>query len=213
MRDRPGATDSSDDQQEAAAAGYFAPLASARSMRLTTFERDGLPQSASVPGIVNGDRAYFRARNRSGTAKRLRHTSAVQVTRSGGLGFFTFGPPLDSVARPLAGAEASAAAAKLDRRHPAWRRFPIRPRRRQGECYELLAAEAADRQVTASGEHSSSLIVRVQTSRRLMNAGGATATSLATVCPPPATSRVRPSDYTRVTTVSMTVSAARPGEA
>lgn len=145
MPDRTCAADSSD-QQEAADGGYFAPLAPARNLQLTTFKRDGLPVTASVPGVVDGDRAYFRARTQSGTVKRLRHTDAVQVTPCGVLGICSYGPPLDAIARRLPAEEASLVAAKLDRKYPVRHRFLIRLLRRQAVYYELVADDAADDQ-------------------------------------------------------------------
>jgi PPOX class probable F420-dependent enzyme len=109
MPDRARAPEVSD-QQEAADDDYFAPIALARYMRLTTFKRGGVPVSALVHGAADGDRAYFRARNGSETVKRLRHTDAVQVMPCGALGFFTYGPPHDAIARRLSGEEASALA-------------------------------------------------------------------------------------------------------
>jgi uncharacterized protein len=133
------------DQHEATA-GYFGSLRSARYMLLTTFRPDGIPVSAHVPGVVDGDRAYFRAWHRSGTARRLRHTDDVQVTACPVPGL-TVGPPLDAVARPLAGAEASRAARKLARKYPLQQHFLIalllRTRRWQLAHYELLSYEAA----------------------------------------------------------------------
>lgn len=140
MPDHTGAT-AIGDSREAADGGYFAPLAPARHMWLTTFNRDGMPVSASVRGVVDGDRAYFCVRNRSGTVKRLRHTDAVQVAPCGALGFCTYGSPLDAIALPLSGEEASLATAKLDRRYPVRSRFLIRLLRRQAMYYELLADE------------------------------------------------------------------------
>ena len=63
---------------------YFASLAKARYLRLTTFKRKGIPVSAPVPGIVDGDRAYFGASSRSGTAKRLQHTDGVSSRKFSG---------------------------------------------------------------------------------------------------------------------------------
>lgn len=53
MSGRRSATDDHD-QQEAVGVGYFAHLASARHLLLTTFERDGPPVSAPVPGWLTG---------------------------------------------------------------------------------------------------------------------------------------------------------------
>ena len=86
------------DRHEYADGGCFAPLALARHMRITTFSRHGIPVSASVPGVADGDLAYFRAWNRSGTVQRLRHTNAAQAMPCGLLGFFTYGPPVDAPA-------------------------------------------------------------------------------------------------------------------
>ena len=208
MSDRTCAT-SGGDQQEAADAGYLAPLAQARYLRLTTFKRDGIPVSASVHGVVDGDRAYLCVPNRSGTVKRLRRTDAVQVVSCGVLGFCTYGPPLDAIVRPLSGEEASLAAAKLDRRYPVRRRFLIRSLRRQEVYYELLADDAEGGQGELSGGPSASLTARVHRSQGFMHADAATATSLATVCTPSAASRRRPSGYTQITTVSMSLPAPR----
>lgn len=200
------------DRTRATDGGYFAALAPARNMRVTTFGRDGLPASASVHGMVDGDRAYFCARNRSGTVQRLRHTDALQVTPCGVLGWCTYGPPLGAVARPLSGEEASRAAAKLDRRYPVRRRLLTRLLRRQARYYELLADDAPGDQGGLDGVLSPALITKVYTSQQLMSAGAATATSLATVRTPPPRSRRLPSDYTRVIVVSMSLAAPRRAE-
>lgn len=187
MPDRTSAADGSE-QQGAAAGGYFAPLVPAKYLRLTTYKRDGLPVSATVHGMVDADRAYFCARNRSGTAKRLRDSAAVLVMPGGGLGFFTYGQPLDTVARPLSGEETSQVAAKLDRHYPVWRRFRLRLLRRQAVYYELLAADSAEHgQDGPTGEPSSPLIVSVHRSQL--------------------------PDHTQVTTISMSPSATRPADA
>jgi PPOX class probable F420-dependent enzyme len=187
MPDRTSAADGSDEQR-AADGGYFAPLVPAKYLRLTTFKRDGLPVSATVHGMVDADRAYFCARSRSGTAKRLRHSDAVLVMPGGGLGFFTYGQPLDTVARPLSGEETSKVAAKLDHHYPAWRRFRLRLLRRQAVYYELLAADGAKRGPDGqTEERPSSLIVSVHRSQL--------------------------PDDRQVTTISMSPSATRPADA
>ena len=131
-RHRPPATDGS----------YFASLARGRYLLLTTFKPKGTPVSAPVPGIVDGDRAYFRVWSQSGTVKRLRQTDGVQVAACGARGLLSHGPPLDAAARPLAGAEASRAAGQLAREHPVRRRSLARlfqrARRRRLVHYELL---------------------------------------------------------------------------
>ena len=125
-----------------AADRYFAPLAKARYLLLTTFRPNGTPVSAPVQGIVDGDRAYFRVWSQSGPARRLRHTDGVQVAPCGAMGLVSYGPPLDAAARPLAGREASQVAGQLARKYPARRRSLTRllqrARRRRLVHYELL---------------------------------------------------------------------------
>lgn len=207
MPDRARATEGSN-QQETADGGYFAPLALARNMRLTIFKRD-VPVFASVHGVVDGDRAYFCARSRSETVKRLRHSGAVQVTPCGVLGFCTYGPPLDAIAQRLSAEQASLVAAKLDHRYPVRRRFLIRRLRRQAVYYELLADDAMGGHGRLFGGPSASLITRVHTSREFLYPDSATPSSLATVCTPSSVSRPSPSHYTRIITVSMSLSARR----
>jgi uncharacterized protein len=113
---------------------YFAPLATARYLMLTTFKPKGTPVSVPVQGIVDGDRAYFRVRSQSGTARRLRHTDGVHVAPCSALGLWNYGPALDAAARRLAGEEASGVAGKLDLKYPARRRFLAR----RLAYYELL---------------------------------------------------------------------------
>jgi uncharacterized protein len=204
MPDRPRATNRID-QQEAADGGYLTPLALARYMRLTTFNRDGMPVSASVHGMVDGDRAYFRARSQSGTVKRLQYTDAVQVTPCGVLGFWTYGPLLSAVARQLRDEEASRVAVELDRRYPVRHRFLIRLLRRQAAYYELVADEAAGDQGALPGGLPASLVTRVQTSQGFMHPNAATPTSLATICTPSMMSCSCLSDCTQITTVSMSL--------
>jgi uncharacterized protein len=130
------------DREETADSSYFAPLVKARYLLLTTFKPKGTPVSVTVQGIVDGGRAYFRVRSRSGTARRLRHTDGVQVAPCRALGVWSYGPPLDAAARRLAGEEASQVAGQLARKYPVRRRSLVRllPRawRRRLVYYELL---------------------------------------------------------------------------
>ena len=87
---------------DTASGSYFASLAKARYLRLTTFKRKGTPVSSPVPGIVDGDRAYFGASSRSGAVRRLQHTDGVQVAPCGALGLVSYGEPLNAAARRLA---------------------------------------------------------------------------------------------------------------
>ena len=196
-------------EQETGDGGYFASLAPAGYLRLTTFRRDGIPVSASVPGVVDGNRAYFRAWNRSGTVHRLRHTDAVQVTPCGALGF-SYGPPLDAMTRPLSGAEISPVAELLDHASPARRRLMSRLLRRRAMYYELVADDAEPVPGGPSEGFSSSLITRVRTSHGFICGDASTPTSLATVCAPATMSRPGPSGYLQVTTVSMSLPAPWP---
>ena len=129
-------------REETADGSYFAPLAEARYLLLTTFKQKGTPVSAPVQGIVDGDRAYLRVWSRSGTVKRLRHTDGVQVAPCGALGLCSHGPPLDAAARRLAGEEVSRVAGQLARKYPVRRRSLARllqrARRRRLVYYELL---------------------------------------------------------------------------
>lgn len=190
--------------------GYFASLASGKYMLLTTFKRDGIHVASAVCGVVDGDRAYFCAGNRSGPVKRLRHTDAVQVAPCGVFGFFVHGSALDAIALPLSGREASLVAAQLDRHYPV-RRLLVRVLRRRPVYYELLANATASHQDEPSAERPASVVTSVHTSQRLMPAGAATPSSLATVYT--SSTKSRASARTRITTVSISLPAPRSPEA
>lgn len=126
--------------------GYFAPLASARYMLLTTFKPDGgAPLNSAVRVVVHGDRAYFRTWVGSGVSKRLGHAGRVQVAPCTVLGLCSFGPPFNATARLLAGEQAREVARRLARRRSAGHRLLIPlsrwMRRWQPVHYELLADE------------------------------------------------------------------------
>jgi PPOX class probable F420-dependent enzyme len=129
-------------REETAGGSYFAPLAKARYLLLTTFKQKGTPVSAPVQGIVDGDRAYLRAWSQSGTVRRLRHTDGVQVAPCGALGLCSQGPPLDAAARRLGSEEASRVAGQLADKYPVRRRSLARLLQRAGRrrlvYYELL---------------------------------------------------------------------------
>ena len=112
MSDHMSATDRSY-RQDSAGGSYFAPLAQARYLLLTTFRQKGASVSVRAQGIIDGDRAYFRTWSRSGTVKRLREANAVQVTPCDVLGLCRYGPPLNAAARLLADEEASRIAGHL----------------------------------------------------------------------------------------------------
>jgi uncharacterized protein len=113
--DRPG--------QDAAGSGRPAPLASAKYLLLTSFNRDGAALATPVRVLADGDRAYFRTSDASGLSKRLRHTDWVQVSPCTVLGVCRTGHTVDATARLLAGDEASWAAAQLAPKYPVWRRL------------------------------------------------------------------------------------------
>lgn len=128
---------------DTASGSYFASLAKARYLRLTTFKRKGTPVTAPVPAIVDGGRAYFGVSSRSGAVRRLQHTDGVQVAPCGALGLVSYGEPLNAACRRLADSEASHVAGQLDRTYPVRRhslaRLLQRARRRRLVYYELLA--------------------------------------------------------------------------
>ncbi|MGH3294814.1 MAG: hypothetical protein ACRDP7_23745 [Trebonia sp.] len=131
-------------------------------MLLTTFQPDGIPVTTRVHGVVDGNQAYFRAWSQSGTVKNLRRTDEVQVVRCSAMGLLSFGPPLDAVARLLAGEEASGVAETLARKYPVRQRFliPLFHRTRRGQLvyYELLTYKAAAPDRGASGTPDRSVI-------------------------------------------------------
>jgi PPOX class probable F420-dependent enzyme len=140
-------TTASGSRPDAARSGYFASLAPARHMLLTTFKEDGTSASAPARVVVDGDRAYFRAWSWSGASKRLQRIDWVEVAPCTVLGLCRYGPALDATARLLTGEEASRAAAKLAGRYPVQRRFLVPLLHRvpgwQTAYYELRADEAA----------------------------------------------------------------------
>jgi PPOX class probable F420-dependent enzyme len=64
------------------ASGYFAAVAGANYVQLTTFRRGGRAVATPVHIVTAGDVAFFRTSDVAGKAKRLRHTSAVRVAPS-----------------------------------------------------------------------------------------------------------------------------------
>jgi uncharacterized protein len=150
---RPSTADSGF-QHETTDGDYFASLASARYMLLTTFKPDGTHISTPVQGMTHGDQAYFRAWSRSGTVKRLRHTHGVQVVPCTALGMLSYGPPLYATARLLPGEEANPVAVDLARKFPVQQRFLIPLLRRwrwRMMHYQLLAPAPGARTRKAPG--------------------------------------------------------------
>jgi len=134
--------------QKAAGGGGPAPLASAKYLLLTSFNRDGAALATPVRVLTGGDRACFRTSDASGISKRLQHTDWVQVSPCTVLGVCRTGPTVDATARMLVDDEASWAAAQLGPKYPAWRRFlgslAHRVTGRQVVYYELQPDEAAE---------------------------------------------------------------------
>jgi PPOX class probable F420-dependent enzyme len=97
--------------------GYFGPLRRANYMRLVTFRRSGLPVPTAAHVVTDGPVAYFRTWDVSGKAKRLRHTSSVEVAPSTVRGRVR-GPVLQAEAHLLTGAESERAARLIAGRHP-----------------------------------------------------------------------------------------------
>ena len=134
--------------QHAAGSGKHAPLASAKYLLLTSFNRDGAALATPVRVLADGDRAYFRTADASGLSKRLRRTDWVQVSPCTVLGVCRTGPAVDATARLLAGDEAGWAATQLAPKHPVWRCFlgslARRVTGRQAVYYEVQPDEAAE---------------------------------------------------------------------
>jgi len=130
-------------RQEATGEGYFASLAPAKHMLLTTFTREGKPVATSVRVVVDGDLAYFRTGHPTGQSRRLRDGGWVQVAPCSALGLIRHDLPLDATARLMAGEDASIAAAKLAGKYPVrgrfLRRLIHRVSRRETLYYELRA--------------------------------------------------------------------------
>ena len=124
-------------QEETAGRSYFAPLAQGRYFLLTTSRPKGAPVSVRVPGVVDGARAYVQVWDGSGTGRRLRRASEVQVTACDALGLVSYGAPRYANVRRLAGEEADRAAGQLDRRYPVKRGVLAGRRRRKPAHYEL----------------------------------------------------------------------------
>ena len=138
--DRPG--------REGARSGRPAPLASAKYLLLTSFNRDGAALATPLRVMADGDRAYVRTSDASALSKRLRRTDWVQVSPCTVLGVCRTGPTVDATARLLAGDEAGWAAAQLASKYPVWRRFlgslAHRVTGRRAVYYEVQPDEAAE---------------------------------------------------------------------
>jgi len=97
--------------------GYFDPLTASKYTSLTTYKRDGTPVATAVNVVVGGDIAYFRTWSTSGKAKRLRHTTRVELRPSGPRGKPKGDAKVSAIAILLDGEESRKAAAALARQH------------------------------------------------------------------------------------------------
>ncbi len=93
------------------------PFVRQKTIRLTTFRKDGTPGTSPVSIAVDGDRAYFRTYERAIKARRIRRNPNVEfgsATTSGK----PIGPMLPAQTRLLEGAEYRQAARLLRRKYP-----------------------------------------------------------------------------------------------
>jgi uncharacterized protein len=97
--------------------GYFAALGTSKYMLLTTSRRDGRAVATPVHVVVENDRAFFRTWDVSGKAKRLRHTSTVEVAPCNSRGH-SQGPAVRGVAVLLEGEASRQAASMIAHKHP-----------------------------------------------------------------------------------------------
>jgi hypothetical protein len=94
----------------------LAPLASAKTILLTTYKRDGTPVATPVSIAFAGDRAFFRSYDKAWKTRRLRNNPEVEVAASTLRGKPS-GPPVHARATLLDGEQAHIAARALARRH------------------------------------------------------------------------------------------------
>jgi PPOX class probable F420-dependent enzyme len=128
----------------AGANGYFAPIAGAKYIQLTTYRRDGRPVPTPVHVTVADGEAFFRTWDASGKAKRIRHTQTVTIAPSSARGR-PRGEPIRARATLLSGPESDRAARLIARKHPILHGWLIpRLHRRRGwttQQYRLTPVE------------------------------------------------------------------------
>ena len=98
----------------------FAPFVNQKTVRLTTFRRDGTPVGTAVNLAVDPQdarRAFFRTYDKAWKAKRLRNNPDVEIAPSTMSGKAT-GAPIHARARLLNGEEAKRAARLIAGKHP-----------------------------------------------------------------------------------------------
>jgi PPOX class probable F420-dependent enzyme len=100
-----------------AAVPALAPFVRQKTIRLTSYRRDGTPVGAPVSIAVDGDRAFIRSPGRGGKVKRIRRNSIVEIAPCTALGRPT-GPAVAMRARLLQGEEFRHAGRLLGRKYP-----------------------------------------------------------------------------------------------
>ncbi|HEX6684109.1 MAG TPA: PPOX class F420-dependent oxidoreductase [Candidatus Limnocylindrales bacterium] len=95
----------------------LAPFLRQKTIRLTSFRRDGRPVGAPVSVAVDGERAYVRSPGTGGKIKRIRNNPLVEIAPCTSSGKPT-GPAVRMRARLLEGAEYSHAGRLLARKYP-----------------------------------------------------------------------------------------------
>lgn len=99
------------------ATGYFGPVSQSNYALITTFRRDGRPVATPVHIVTDGDSAFFRTWDVSGKAKRLVHSTGVELAPCTFRGRIT-GPAQPARAQLLRGESAAEAADLLATKHP-----------------------------------------------------------------------------------------------
>lgn len=95
----------------------LSPFVRQKTVRLTTYRKDGTPGATPVSIAVDGNHAYVRTFEKSAKARRLRTNPAVEVAPSTARGRPT-GPAVPARMRLLDGAENRRASRLLAAKHP-----------------------------------------------------------------------------------------------
>ena len=101
----------------AATTPALAPFVRQKTIRLTTFRRDGTPGGTPVSIAVEGDHAYVRSFEKAAKTRRLQRNPMVEVAPATGRGRPT-GPALPARMQRLGGADSRHAARLLARKYP-----------------------------------------------------------------------------------------------
>jgi PPOX class probable F420-dependent enzyme len=95
----------------------LAPFVRQKTIRVTTFRKDGTPGSSPISIVVDGDRAYFRSFERAVKVRRIRRNPRVEFGPATGSGKPT-GPVQPGSVRLLDGAEYRKAGRRLRQKYP-----------------------------------------------------------------------------------------------